>query len=510
MRTVCLLLALSLLLGGCGKGKKTVNRVSEPDNTPTAQEANKAELEVLIEEAESKDVSEYLTGDYLRRTIEEAKEVAQNSSATERTVKEMTEKLEYSLDGLFKDSDFADPAEIEPEERIPDPFTYLDGNLMDGIEEWPKRSAEISAAYQHYMYGRWRDNSDEEIGYTVTPNGGNSYALAMNIKRISTGAETTVNATILMPDESIEPPEGGYPVIVGMHAGISEDVANKNGYATITIDFFSYGVASDDTQHKGAFYDLYPYGAEPEEQTGVLMAWGWGCSKVIDALEAGLGEEMKISPVNTIVTGVSRWGKAAIVCGAFEHRFKMVAPSCSGAGGVALYRYTSEGRTYDFSSKGADAAYKYGQNEPIGSLQSTGERGWFNDMFLKFSTPESLPVDQHLLCSLVADPNRYLFIIGSCIYEDWVNAPAMWYSYVAAREVYKALGIEDNIAINIHQQGHAVIAEDIEYITDYFDKHVYGKEPELNLDDLKTSVFELDRNVDHNMDGFYDWWIIPQ
>lgn len=413
----------------------------------------------------------------------------------------------FDSQGYCGSTDFKEPSEIKPDWRVPNPFRFFNGEVVGSRSEWPKRAAEISAAYQHYMYGTYRDGSDEEVSYSIKKNGDNSYSLTVNVRRISTEKNGSFTATVLMPDASIKAPDGGYPVIVGMHAGISEDTANKNGYATITVDMFSHSVASDDAQHSGVFYDLYPYGPEPEEQTGVLMAWGWGCSKILDALEAGLGKELNISTVNTVVTGVSRWGKAAIVCGAFDHRFKMTAPSCSGAGGVALYRYTSEGRTYDFSSKGADSAYTYGRNEPIGSLQSPGERGWFNDMFLKFKTPESLPLDQHELCSLVADSDRYLFIIGSCIYEDWVNAPSMWYSYLGAREVYKALGIEDNIAINIHKQGHAVIAEDMEYITDYFDCHVYGKEPKFNPDDLRTSVFALEQNADRDMDGFCSQWL---
>lgn len=395
------------------------------------------------------------------------------------------------------------PSAEEFSERsdIIDPFVFLDGSKVKDKSQWKERAGEIGAVYQKYMYGVWRDGSDEAIDYEY-----DCGSLTLRIKRISTGAETSFKATVKLPEPSLSVQEGGYPVIVGMHQGISEEAANKKGYATITIDGFSIPVASDDTNHKGAFYDLYPYGENPEEQTGVLMAWGWGCSKVIDALEKGLGRELNISPINTIVTGVSRWGKAAIVCGAFEKRFKMVAPSCSGAGGFALYRYKSEGRTYDFSSKGAPAEYKYSQNEPLGSLQAQGERGWFNDEFLSFKSAESLPVDQHMLGGMVADENRYLFIIGSCIYEDWVNSPAMWYGYLAARKIYKALGIENNIAINIHKEGHAVIPEDIDYMTDYFNYHVYGIEPTMNLDDLNTSVFALEQNIDHSMDGFADNW----
>lgn len=508
LRMFSLLLALLMLitLSGCAGETQNDTQNNTPETNPEPVEMS--ELAALVPKAEDIDTDGSLTADYLQRAIDKAKAVLANTNATQKEVNDMTETLGCAMEGLYSTADFKDPSEFTATKDIKDPFQYLDGSYVYNTTEWTKRAAELSAMYQHYMYGTWRDGSDEEVTYELTKND-NGYALKINIKRISTGAETSVNATVLMPDASIKAPEGGYPVIVGMHGGISEDVANKNGYATITVDFFSYGVASDDTKHTGAFYDLYPYGTEPEEQTGVLMAWGWGCSKIIDALEVGAGEELNISPVNTIVTGVSRWGKAAIVCGAFDHRFKMVAPSCSGAGGVALYRYVSEGKTYDFSTKGADSKYTYGQNEPLGSLQSSGERGWFNDMFLKFKTADTLPMDQHELCSLVADEDRYLFIIGSCIYEDWVNAPAMWYSYIGAKQVYDALGLGDHIAINIHQQGHAVIAEDIEYMTDYFDYHVYGKEPELDLDDLTTSVFALDGNIDHDMDNFYKSWMTP-
>ncbi len=504
-KLICILLTAAMLLSlfGCS-GKTASDEAVTGDSSSEAKVPDKSELEAAVSEAEKTDASAYLNGDYLIASIESAKAVLEDENASEAEVKAAVDRLNSVSNSLSDGTDFPAPADLKAVSDIPDPFTFLDGSFVDTPEEWAGRAAELSAMYQYYMYGVWRDGSDEELSYKYE-NG----SLTLNIKRISTGAQSSFTATVMLPDESIEAPEGGYPVIVGMHQGISEETANANGYATITLDFFGYTIASDDTKHQGAFYDLYPYGSDPSEQTGVLMAWSWGCSKILDALEAGLGEELNISPVNTIVTGVSRWGKAAAVCGAFEKRFKMVAPSCSGAGGLALYRYKSEGKTYDFSSKGASAAYTYGQNEPLGSLQSSSERGWFNDMFLEFSDPEKLPMDQHMLAGLVADDSRYLFVIGSCIYEDWVNAPAMWYTYLGAREIFKALDIEDHIAINIHKEGHAVTPEDIEYMTDYFDYYVYGKEPDHELEDLNTSVFALEENVDKSMEGFTDWWMAP-
>ena len=127
-------------------------------------------------------------------------------------------------------------------------------------------------------------------------------------------------------------------------------------------------------------------------------------------------------------------------------------------------------------------------------------------MFLNFSDVTYLPMDQYMLASLCADEDRYLFIIGSCISEDWVNAPSMHLCYKATQSIYEFLGIKENIAINIHKEGHAVIAEDMNYMIDYFNYHVYGKEPTLDLSDLTTSVFEEDKNYDPIYDDFNKEW----
>lgn len=461
-------------------------------------------VEKLIERLESEDLTAYGGYETIYARISNLKALLEKDNVTAKEVSEAMSDTHKAYDKLVDASAFLEVKELQAINEYPDPFIMLDGTDMKTATDWEARRKEISDMYQYYMYGVWRDGSDEIVTYDYA-NG----VLTVYVERISTGAKTQFTATVQLPDSSIKAPsKDGYPVLVGMHAGISEATANANGFATITLDWFAYGIASDDTKHTGAFYNLYPYGDSWQDQTGVLMAWGWGCSKILDALEAGLGKELNIDGTNSIVTGVSRWGKAAAVCGAFEPRFKMVAPSCSGAGGLALYRYFSKGRTYDFSSKGASASYTYGDNEPLGSLQSSGEVGWFNNNFKQFKTAQHLPMDQYMLASLVADEDRYLFIIGSCIYEDWVNAPAMWYTYLASKQIYDYLGVGDNIKINIHKEGHAVIEEDVNYMAAYFKEKVYGIKSDIDLSVLDTSVFALEQNVDHKMDNMTEDWII--
>ncbi len=338
----------------------------------------------------------------------------------------------------------------------------------------------IKQLYEQNIYGTWR--SGEKVSYSieVVPAGtpittnipwvkfGEDYTAParkkLNIKVEQAGRAVEFDVAVYLPEQSAKE----RPYIVAFHPIEPIGLALKKGFALIVFTDFCLNVAADNNQRQGLFYELYPYGNEPLSQTGVLMAWAWGASKVLDALYNGAAQELGLNAENSIITGVSRWGKAAAVCGAFEPRFKMTAPSCSGAGGLALFDYKSEGHSFDFSDKGGAASYTYGKNEPIGALQSKDEQGWFNNKFLEYKTEAEIPLNQENLITLCADENRFYFMIASCTGEDWVNGPAMWEAIKRAAPVYKELGLENHLAANIHLQGHAVIEEDMEKLTEYF------------------------------------------
>lgn len=512
MNYICLgvCLMLSICMSGCSKKKadqmKETDQLQTEDMTETTQAGevstkpvDKSKLSGYYNLVKNYNTSEYANPEVLDEPMKAAEVLLADENASEEDVNQALANLKEAVSMLGDGSGFTAVEHLEVISDLPDPYVFLDKSQVETPEDWEKRAEEIKKLYEYYMYGVYRDGKDETVSYQVMSN-------QMKITVAREGKETSFNVSVHLPDAKKVPmPEGGWPVIVCFHPIMPEQYAVDNGYAIVTLN--TYEIASDDANHKGCFYDLYPYGDTWEEQTGVLLAWSWGASKVLDALEAGANAELQINAKNSIITGVSRWGKAAAVCGAFEKRFKMVAPSCSGAGGLAIYRYKSEGKTYDFSSKGASNAYTYTQNEPLSSLQSSAEKGWFNDTFTEFGTTVQLPVDQYMLASLCADKDRYLFIIASCISEDWVNAPSMWLCYKATNSIYQFLGLEDHIVANIHKEGHAVIQEDMEYMIDYFNYHVYGIEPERDLSVLKTSVFEEEANFDTIFDDFNQTWI---
>ena len=364
--------------------------------------------------------------------------------------------------------------------------------LMDADKE------AIRSYYEENIYGKWREG--EAVSYELLgddpksdeSSSGNPFEVKggklVKIKLTKDGRSAEFIVHVYLPHAKNRTKAlRGLPFIVCMHPIKPKEMALDNGYALIVMD--SIQIATDDTRHLGAFYDLYPYGADSKNQTGVLMAWAWGASKILDAVIAGLDREYNLDARGAMVTGVSRWGKATAVCGAFDKRFRMVIPACSGAGGLALYSVVSQGNTYDFSSIGGPQSYTYGENEPLSCLQSDAERGWFCDNFLKFESPQDIFADQHYLPILAMDKDRCYFIIAAYTGEDWVNAPAMWECYKKADAAYAKEGLDEHLVVHFHREGHAVIDEDMELIIKYFEHMYYGKDNKIDIKSLKTTVF---------------------
>jgi len=353
--------------------------------------------------------------------------------------------------------------------------------------------------YQENMYGIWRDG--EQVSYELLETEpeqvitGNPMIDFQNVSggkpaRISVkqnGRTASFNVHIFVPAGPGNEHKKGSPFIICMHPIEPIDYALSKGYAVIVMD--TRTIASDDTNHKGAFYDLYPYTDKADEQTGVLMAWAWGASKVLDAVFGGLNIDFNLDAQASMVTGVSRWGKAVAVCAAFDGRFRMPIPVCSGAGGLALYSVNSEGKTYDFSLLAGPEKYTYTKSEPLESLQSEAERGWFNDKFLEYKKPSDIPVDQENLILMAMYKNRYYFVVGSYMGEDWVNAPAMWECYRRADEEYRKYDLWDHLAIHFHKEGHALLREDMELVIEYFERMYYGTKSGVLPDNLKSTAF---------------------
>ena len=107
---------------------------------------------------------------------------------------------------------------------------------------------------------------------------------------------------------------------------------------------------------------------------GVLSAWAWGASRVLDYFETDKAVDAKMVGLE----GHSRWGKATIVAMAFDERFAIAYVSSSGEGGAKLHRR------------------KFG--ELVQNVAATNEYHWMAENHTKYAADwNAMPVDSHEL-----------------------------------------------------------------------------------------------------------------
>ena len=416
-------------------------------------------------------------------------------------------------------ADMVSPKELPEINNLPELMRFENGDEVKTPEDWARRRKEILTLYSEYMYGYMPDPAQESIGWSLEQEpetGGTLLRISVHVE------DRSASFSVLVGLPSSDMPEGGYPFYIEYWpwhyqdwfskqwvTGFSDNCryAMERGYAGIQYDCSQ--VSQDNSFHLGTFFTLYPYDlANQDERRGTLLAWAWGVSKIIDALESGAGEALGINPALSLVGGVSRYGKSAAVAGAYDERIQVTIPSCSGAGGIAVYRTDNHGKTYDLSSLGGPVQWtNSSQNEPFSNLQG-GEGYWFCGRFAVIPSVRHLPVDQHMLCALAAGKNRHLIIVTGITSEGWNNTEGQCLAYIASQPVWDLLGCSDQNNMIIHLDGHAILRSDMEYILDYCDVHLLGAPRESaarDLSHMKGNLFlEDNRNL---LDPLFDSYI---
>lgn len=299
---------------------------------------------------------------------------------------------------------------------LPDPFKKLDGTEMTTKAEWTCRREEIRK--QAEMYALGTKPAPPTVTGTVT-------ATAIMVNVTANGQSAAFSASVALPTCGSAP----YPAIIGYGGVAPLDTAVIDGAGVATINFDPMSVGAEGHGHganqAGAFYSLYPGGS----QTGLLVAWAWGVSRLIDVIAQSDGSILRADAIG--VTGCSRYGKGAFIAGAFDQRVALTLPVESGTAGVPIWRGIAEAMV------GANG-------NPSQSLASAyGEQPWFADGFSPFlNDPTTNPIDTHEIVAMVAP--RGLFIMDN----PYIGELSPQFGYVAAvagAEVYKALGAQYNI-----------------------------------------------------------------
>ncbi|KAH6674569.1 hypothetical protein B0J14DRAFT_44180 [Halenospora varia] len=346
--------------------------------------------------------------------------------------------------------------------KLPDPFLLANGKRLSTKDEWACKRAEIRDQIQLYELGT--KPAKPTVSATISSNK-LTIVCSENSKSIS------FSTTIKLPTGT-----GPFPALIAFEGGsipVPTDVA--------TITYSNHDIAADDPRGRGKFYDLYG----TSHPAGALIAWAWGVSRIIDALELLSPATTKIDTKRLAVTGCSRNGKGALIASAFDDRIALTIPQEGGSGGPGCWRIV--------------AAIKANGTKTEDATQIVKGDSWFSTNFSTYAANVGvLPYDHHMLMALIA-PRALLVIENSGI--DYLGPVSTYGCSVAARAVYDALGSKENLGVSqaSHGSSHCSMpASQNPEVAAFFVRFLGGK-------DVQTDVVKTDGKFSWVKEQWVEW-----
>jgi (4-O-methyl)-D-glucuronate---lignin esterase len=208
--------------------------------------------------------------------------------------------------------------------------------------------------------------------------------------------------------------------------------------------------------------------AYPNYDWGLLRAWAWGASRIVDYLIT----DPSIDANKLIITGVSRTGKSALIAGAFDDRFSMVAPVASSGGGTPAYR---------FSGSVPDRGGKEGLTEMMAKYPN-----WFSQHLHQFwGQPDKLPFDEHWFIALVA-PRPFIALEGD--HDQNVNQNGVYQSWIAAKPAYELFHATNRLGVSWADRPHGMVQGDWDALLAFADKFLSGKTVTRRFDQFPAGL----------------------
>lgn len=327
---------------------------------------------------------------------------------------------------------------------LPDLMSFADGSKVKTKADWKRRRQELIDQIEYYAFGRMpkRPSQLDVIDHVTSP--------------IANGTEERMTLLIgsFKLRIAVYRPKGNAgkrPVIVREeHAlGHLEDVPPVLDRGYLFVEFAREDLAPDKPDSIGSAQKAYP-----KHDWGTLAVWAWAAMRVMDYLETR--DDADLTKVG--ITGHSRGGKVALLAGALDERFALVAPNGSGCGGAGCFRI-SEGKVETLELITRPSRFGY----------------WFHPRLRWFANQEDkLPFDLHALKALVAP--RAL-ICTDALGDTWANPAGNRATSKAANPVFEFLGATHHNALHFRDGEHNFEPADWKAILDFADWHFAKKEP---------------------------------
>ena len=341
-------------------------------------------------------------------------------------------KLRPGKSGSKQEGPGFDLATANPwKDTMPELMKMKDGTPLTSADQWPARRKEILEDFEREIYGRVPAAAPAVVWEVVSTTKGETAGMATITRQLLGRVDNSrypalsvvIQASFTVPAAA----SGPVPLLVAFGGGGLEH-ALPHDWGAGTINPNSIQADAGGMALRQGVIGLTNLGQPRQpDDWGALRAWSWGFSRLIDYFEQH--PELGVDARKIGITGVSRFGKAAIVAQAFDERVAVALVGSSGQGGVKLHRHD------------------YG--EAVENLTG-GSYYWMAGNYLKYGAAEAafgkkdagdLPVDSHQLIALCAPRPCFIsYGIESKGDPKWVGAAGSYMAGILATPAYELLG----------------------------------------------------------------------
>lgn len=341
-------------------------------------------------------------------------------------------KLRPGKNGSRQEGPGFDLATANPwKDTMPELLKMNDGTPVTTAAQWPARRAEILEDFEREIYGRIPATAPGviwEVTKTTESEIGGVPAITRQVSGRVDSSRLPEASVVIQASYTVPAHAAGPVPLLAAFGGGGQDHALPRGWGAGTIDPNSIQADAGGMALRQGVIGISNAGQPRKpDDWGALRAWAWGFSRLIDYFEQH--PESGVDARKIGITGVSRYGKAAIVAQAFDERVAFSLVGSSGQGGVKLNRH-------DFG-------------EAVENLTG-GSYYWMAGNYLKYGAAEStfgkmdagdLPVDSHELIALCAPRPCFIsYGIESKGDPKWVGAAGSWMAGILASPAYTLLG----------------------------------------------------------------------
>ena len=361
---------------------------------------------------------------------------------------------------------------------LPNPFVFDDGTPVKTPADWTKRRQELYKSAVELQYGTIPPKPEFLEVELLSLCNHDSY-------RIHTGTREkpfTMSLHLFLPKGVANPPvvvDGDFCfrycfdekfINTFLDNGIALAMFNRTELAPDVSDYDFSGMNRETPRYQlgreildqlethncgGVLKQAYP-----DYTFGAVGAWAWGYSRVVDALDLlGAVDMSKI-----VFTGHSRGGKTALLAGVLDERAAIVNPNEACAGGSGNYR---------LSIRAIPETGKERPSEPLCHIFKMFPAWMGKDLKEYIGKEEQLPFDSHFLKAMVAPR---VLLVGEAASDIWANPVGSWQTTMAAKEVYKFLGCEENLIWYFRNGIHYHTIGDLQQLVNVI-KHTTEGEP---------------------------------